>query len=52
MLIHNTNYGNENGLNSINKLDDLLVNSSKLAGVSRDELYEYLLKNGYDVPPK
>ena len=37
------------GLNSINKIDDLLVDPSKLAGVSGDELYEYLIKNGYDV---
>ena len=41
----------EGGLNSINKLDDLLVDPSKLAGVSGDELYEYLIKNGYDVNP-
>ena len=39
------------GLNSINKIDDLLVDPSKLAGVSGDELYEYLIKNGYDVKP-
>lgn len=43
--------GSEGGLNSINKLDDLLVDPSKLAGVSGDELYEYLIKNGYDVKP-
>ena len=39
------------GLDAINKLDDLLVDPSKLAGVSGDELYEYLLKSGYDVKP-
>ncbi|MBP3609649.1 MAG: hypothetical protein J6J42_04865 [Lachnospiraceae bacterium] len=43
--------GGKGGLNSINKLDDLLVDPSKLAGVSGNELYEYLLKNGYDVNP-
>ena len=43
--------GVEGGLDSINKIDDLLVDPSKLAGVSGDELYEYLIKNGYDVKP-
>ncbi|MGN0654226.1 MAG: hypothetical protein ACI4KD_04850, partial [Oscillospiraceae bacterium] len=41
----------EGGLDSINELDDLLVDPSKLAGVSENELYEYLIKNGYDVKP-
>ena len=43
--------GIKSGLNSINKLDDLFADPNKLADVSGDELYEYLLKNGYDVKP-
>ena len=39
------------GLNSINSLDDLLTNPNKLSGVSGEELYNYLVKNGYDVKP-
>ena len=42
---------NESGINSINNLDDLLSNPQKLAGTSGEELYNYLLKNGYDVKP-
>ena len=37
------------GLNSINSLDDLLTNPNKLSGVNGEELYNYLVKNGYDV---
>ena len=39
------------GLNSINNLDDLLNSPNKLAGTSGKELYNYLIKNGYDVKP-
>lgn len=39
------------GLNSIKSLDDLVTDPSKLSGVSPDELYDYLIKNGYDVQP-
>ena len=39
----------ESGLESINSLDDLLTNPDKLSGVSGEELYNYLVKNGYDV---
>ena len=46
-----TEKGIKGGLNSINKLDDLFDDPNKLADVSGDELYEYLLKNGYDVKP-
>ncbi len=38
-------------LNSINSLDDLLANPDKLSGVSGEELYNYLVKNGYEVKP-
>ena len=38
-------------MDSVEKLDDLLLNPKKLAGVSGAELYEYLIKNGYDVKP-
>ena len=41
----------ESGLNSINSLDDLLTNPNKLSGVSGEELYNYLVKNGNDVKP-
>lgn len=41
----------ESGTNSINSLDDLLTNPNKLSGVSGEELYNYLVKNGYDVKP-
>ena len=41
----------ESGINSINSLDDLLTNPNKLSGVSGEELYNYLVKNGYDVKP-
>lgn len=41
----------QGGLNSINNLDDLLSNPQKLTGTSGEELYNYLLKNGYDVKP-
>lgn len=43
--------GSKSGLNSINSLDDLLTNPNKLSGVSGEELYNYLVKNGYDVKP-
>ena len=42
---------NGNGLNSINNLDDLLPNPDYLSGISGNELYDYLTKNGYDVQP-
>ena len=38
-------------LDSIHNLDDLLTNPNKLSGVSCDELYDYLIRNGYDVRP-
>ena len=41
----------KSGLNSINSLDDFLTNPNKLSGVSVEELYSYLVKNGYDVKP-
>ena len=41
----------KSGTNSINSLDDLLTNPNKLSGVSGEELYNYLVKNGYDVKP-
>ena len=41
----------EGGLKSISNLDDLLTNPDKLAGVSAKELYDYLIKNGYEVKP-
>lgn len=41
----------ESGTKSINSLDDLLTNPDKLSGVSGEELYNYLVKNGYDVKP-
>ena len=41
----------KSGINSINGLDDLLTNPNKLSGVSGEELYNYLVKNGYDVKP-
>lgn len=41
----------EIGIDSINSLDDLLNNPNKLSGVSGEELYNYLVKNGYDVKP-
>ena len=39
----------ENSLDSLNNLDDLLTNPEKLSGISGDEMYDYLIKNGYDV---
>ncbi len=39
------------GLYSLDNLDDLLTNPQILAGTSGEELYNYLLKNGYDVKP-
>ena len=54
VLVHNAgpNYNNgKSGTNSINSLDDLLTNPNKLSGVSGEELYNYLVKNGYDVKP-
>lgn len=42
---------NEGGLDSIHNLDDLLTNPDKLSGMSGNELYDYLIKNGYDVQP-
>ena len=41
----------EGGLDTIHKLDDLLTNPDKLSGLSGNELYDYLIKNGYDVQP-
>lgn len=41
----------ESGLDSIHSLDELLTNPDKLSGVSGKELYDYLIKNGYDVQP-
>ena len=41
----------EGGLDSIHNLDDLLTNPDKLFGISVNELYDYLMKNGYDVQP-
>lgn len=38
-------------MDSVESLDDFLLNPRKLAGVSESELYEYLIKNGYDVKP-
>lgn len=52
MITKNAGYVNsEGGLKSINNLDDLLSNPSKLSGVSGEELYNYLVKNGYDIKP-
>lgn len=51
IMVESGTASSKGGLNSINKIDDLLVDPSKLAGVSGDELYEYLIKNGYDVKP-
>ena len=39
----------DSGINSINSLDDLLINPNKLSGVSADELYNYLVQKGCDV---
>ena len=44
-------FGGEGGLDSIHNLDDFLTNPDKLSGISGNELYDYLIKNGYDVQP-
>lgn len=41
----------EGGLDSLCDLDELLINPNKLSGISADELYDYLISNGYDVQP-
>ena len=41
----------KNGLDSIRNLDDLLTNPQKLAGVSGNELHDYLKRNGFDIHP-
>lgn len=41
----------KSALDDINHLDDLLIDPNKLAGVTGDELYNYLIKKGYDVKP-
>ena len=41
----------DSGLDSFCDLDDLLENPDKLSGISGEELYDYLIKNGYDVKP-
>ena len=48
-----TRWGEDNkgDLNSIHNLDDLLTNPDKLSGINGDELYDYLIENGYDVQP-
>ena len=44
-------FGGEGGLDYIHNLDDFLTNPDKLSGISGNELYDYLIKNGYDVQP-
>ena len=43
--------GKVSKIDSIENLDELLVAPDKLTGVTGDELYKYLIKNGYEVKP-
>ena len=48
---NNTLNKSQNSLDTITHLDDLLIDPYQLAGISGEELYNYLEKHGYEIKP-